>query len=104
VIRQFDVIKNVDSSTRKRTPYFFVLQSDFMGDAKSVVCAPIRSLTETQRVKKLTISIEIKGQPFWIVFHEMAALPRAHLKNIVENRNDLHEDAIVAIDLIFSGF
>jgi hypothetical protein len=103
-MRQFDVIANPDTSSRKRVPYFFVLQSDYMGDSKSVVCAPIKQLTELQRPKKLAVPIAVKNQELWIVFHEMAALPQAILNNVVENRSDLHQDAITAIDLIFSGF
>jgi hypothetical protein len=103
-MRQFDVVANTDANSRKRVPYFFVLQSDYMGDSKSVVCAPIKSLTELQRIKKLTLPIRVKNEELWIVFHEMAALPQAILNSVVENRSDLHEDTITAIDLIFSGF
>jgi hypothetical protein len=103
-MRQFDVIANPDTSSRKRVPYFFVLQSNYMGDSKTVVCAPIKPLTELQRPKKLSVPIRVKNQDLWIVFHEMAALPQSILSRFVENRSDLNEDAIIAIDLIFSGF
>jgi hypothetical protein len=34
----------------------------------------------------------------------MAALPQAIPNSVVENRSDLHDNAITAIDLVFSGF
>jgi toxin CcdB len=104
VIGQYDVCQNKDPSSRKRIPYFIVLQCNFLSSLATVIVAPVMIETEANIITKLNPAFEISGKKYRTSMADLAGIPRTRLGEVVTNLGDQHTDFISAIDLLFSGF
>ncbi|MDZ4374433.1 MAG: CcdB family protein [Phenylobacterium sp.] len=102
-MRQFDVIENPSSRSRRHAPYFVVLQSHYMEPLDTVIVAPvirdaIRALTV------LDVPVEVDGETLLLTIGELFAIEREILKTVRASLAD-QEDAIRrAIGRAFTGF
>jgi CcdB protein len=104
VVRQYDVVRNNDSTAKSITPYLFVLQHNFNSPLPSVIAAPISVVTLNKVISKLDVPILVQGKNLHIRVQYLAAVPQVQLRTVVENRDDLHDLVIAAIDKLFSGY
>jgi toxin CcdB len=101
VVRQYDIFK---SSNDLANQYLFVLQHSINTALPTVLVAPIAKIPVSKIVTKLDIPMVLDGQSLHLRTHYMAAIPRSQLRTFVENRNDMHDDVIAAVDILFTGF
>jgi hypothetical protein len=60
-VRQFDVVENPDSETRRYSPFLVVLQSHHLDPIETIFLAPLVS-DATRPVSPLDIPLEFQGR------------------------------------------
>ena len=103
-MRQFDIYRNPDPAFARRRPFLVVLQSDFLSDVESVVVAPLAPASRTRPITRLTPGTEVGGSGYFLLVHEMGAVPRTALKRAVGTMAVKRDEILAAIDLVFIGF
>jgi len=103
-MKQFDIYRNPDTQSARRTPYLVVLQSDFLSVVESVVVAPLVPLARRKPVARLMPIIAVAGIDHVLLAHEMAAISRALLKRPAGTAAPARDEIIAALDLVFLGF
>lgn len=101
-MKQFDIYRNPDTQSARRTPYLVVLQSDFLSVVESVVVAPLVPLNRRKPIARLTPVIAVSGVDHVLSVHEMASVSRAPLKRLAGTA--ARDEIIAALDLVFLGF
>jgi toxin CcdB len=102
VVRQYDICRNPDRSSRQRFPYLIVLQSDLLEPLDTVVAAPA-AVESAAAIAKLNPTIEVLGKRHRIIMQELAGVARSRLGEVVGNARAHHPAFIAAIDLLFTG-
>ena len=103
-MKQFDIYRNPDPQSARRTPYLVVLQSDYLSVVESVVVAPLVPLTRRKPIARLTPVIAVSGIDHVLLAHEMAAVSRATMKRVAGTAASARDEIIAALDLVFLGF
>ena len=60
--RQFDVVENQLTVSKRDFPFMLILQHDFLDDIKTIVVAPVRLTKLRTALTKLSIELDIEGQ------------------------------------------
>ncbi len=103
MVNQYDVFKYKPIGAKSAFSYLIVLQSVHTSPLNSVIVAPIAKVEPAYRMEKLHIPITVDGKAFCIVMPELGSYPAKLLKDFVLNSEELHEDVMAAIDLLFAG-
>ena len=103
VVRQYDVCRNGDRSSRSRIPFLIVLQSDLLSPLETVVVAPVVAEREALTIKRLNPRLMLSGKAYRVVMQELAGIPRQRLGQAVANVRDRHAEFVGAADLLFTG-
>jgi toxin CcdB len=103
VVRQYDVCRNGDRSSRSRIPFLIVLQSDLLSPLETVVVAPVVAERQAQTIKRLNPRLMLSGKAYRVVMQELAGIPRQRLGEAVANVRDRHAEFVGAVDLLFTG-
>jgi CcdB protein len=103
MVKQYDVYQ-YPRTKGTSTQYVIVLQSGDFASLKTAIVAPISSVAVERRLKRLHIPIIVDGQNLCIEMPELGSYTIAHLKKFISSHEDLHDNIISAIDLIFVGF
>lgn len=98
VIRQFDVC------ALKSGQLVVVLQADVSFTMSTVIVAPVVRPAPKEFVDKLNLKINLGEQDYTIRIQEMSAIPPRSIQTVIANRRDLHENVMLAVDLLFAGF
>jgi len=104
-MRRFDVFHNEDARTRKRVPYFVVLQSDLLSGLNTVVVAPIgmAKVVEGKPATTLMPVVVLDDTEFVIYLPELAAVPARLMRKRVANLESSRDLMTRGLDLLFSG-
>ncbi len=104
-MRRFDVFHNDDTQTRKRVPYFVVLQSDLLSGLSTVVVAPLGSakVVEGKTAAMLMPAVVVEDAEFVIYLPELAAIPARALRRRVGSIEASRDALTRGLDLLFSG-
>ncbi len=103
MVKQYDVY-HYPKAKGISTKYVIVLQSGDFASLKTAIVAPISPVAAERRLKRLHIPITVDSQDLCIEMPELGSYPVTDLKKFVSNHDDLHDNIISAIDLIFVGF
>lgn len=103
VVRQYDVCRNGERSSRGRVPFLVVLQSDLLLPLETVVVAPVVAEPQAQTIKRLNPRLMLSGKADRAVMQELAGIPRQRFGEVVANTRDRHADFVGAVDLLFTG-
>ena len=103
-MRQFDIVENANSVSKRQVPYLLVLQAPLFDELTTRVVAP---LIPAKRFGKplahLTPVISVDDESFVVSMVEIAGVPIAALgpkiDSVVENRHEI----ISALNFLFTG-
>ncbi len=101
-MRQFDILKNPFGRASER-PYFIVLQSDLTDETRTVIVAPLVSMSAIKPPSRLHPRIEVGKQSFVLASHELAAAPRSAFGKPVGSAREASDSIKMALDLLFYG-
>jgi CcdB protein len=104
VVRQFDVVLNGHNASSSAVPYFVILQHNATDALPNIIVAPVCELQAGKVISKLDVPIKVNNRDLFIRVHQMAAISRSQLRTVIDSRDDLHDQFIAAIDILFSGF
>lgn len=98
VINQFDIC------VLRSGQLAIVLQADTSNTTSSIIVAPVVHPNPKEYVSKLNINLNLGEHDYTVRMQEMSAVPLKGIVSVIANRNDLHEEVMLAIDLLFAGF
>lgn len=101
VIRQHDIFRGSNDGVGR---YLYVVQHSINSALPAVIMAPVSEVAIAKVITKLDIPIVLENRDLFVRMHYMAAVPRTLLRSFVENKSEMHDDVIAAIDILFSGF
>lgn len=104
-MRRFDVFHNDDARTRKRVPYFVVLQSDLLSGLSTAVVAPLGSakVVEGKTAAMLMPAVTVDDAEYVVYLPELAAIPARVLRRRASNIEASRDALTRGLDLLFSG-
>jgi len=102
---QFTVYKNTDKKTCRTYPYFVDIQSDLLYDLNSRMVIPLSPYTAVNKTnaKKLCPTVDIDGEKFVLLAHQMTSVPLNILKMEITSFENYRYEIIDAIDMLVSG-
>jgi len=106
-MRQFDVVKNANPTTRAAYPYLLILQSDLLGTLVSRVVAPLVPLESLPRGAATVLNpvMQIPDGEHVLLTQQMSGVPLSSLKGpaicTLAGRRD---EILSAVDQVFIGF
>jgi toxin CcdB len=99
---QFDVHRI--PSRRGGSQYVVDLQADILDELATRLVAPLRRLKSREDlVPRLTPTVEVNGEPHFIVLSEIAAVRLKELGTPIDNLRSHRDEIIAAIDILFTG-
>lgn len=99
-MRQFDIHRSADG----RGPYLLVLQADVVNHFNVVVAAPLYPAHAWEKpTRHLQPSFEVLGERFVLATNHLAAIPRAHLGDLIGSLDEHRSDILDALDFLFTG-
>lgn len=100
-----DVYLNEHAQSRKRFPYFLVVQSDLLEGLATVVVVPLGKpgLVEGKLAQTLTPQLDVNGESLVMYTPELAAVPATFLRKRVGNIDAQRDPILRALDFLFSG-
>jgi CcdB protein len=103
MVRQYDVFRIRNGAKSGNVAYLIVLQSDALRDITTAIVAPVSKVAANSVLKKVNIPILVEGETFHIMMPEMGAFSIKQLGMFVTNVQSVHEEVMLAIDLMFAG-
>jgi CcdB protein len=103
MVMQYDVFRIRNGAKSGNVAYLIVLQSDALRDITTAIVAPVSKVAANSVLKKVNIPILVEGETFHIMMPEMGAFSVKQLGMFVTNFQSVHEDVMLAIDLMFAG-
>ncbi|WP_203291511.1 CcdB family protein [Maricaulis parjimensis] len=87
-------------------PLLVDVQADFLDDLSSRVVIPLKSQANTSGpdLPRLTPTLIIEGQPYWLMTSEIGAQPLRWLGQPVGNIRQHRDTITAAMDFLFQGF
>ena len=103
---QFNVYRNLNTASKKATPYLLDVQSNLLSDLATRVVVPLRLLTRYagKPMKTLTPSFQIEGREVLAITQQLAAISTKEIGASVADLTDRHSEIIAALDFVISGF
>jgi toxin CcdB len=102
-MRQYDICRNNNTSSRKQVPFVVVLQADLLNDFATVVVAPLLAETAATKIARLNPQVKFQGKTYRVSMAELASVLRKQLGEVVVNVEERHGEFVAAIDLVFTG-
>lgn len=104
-MEQFTLYKNENKNSKKAYPYFVDVQSDLLSDLNSRIVLPLaaQKTLKNLNAKKLCPIIEIDGDKFILLTHQMTSVPSTILKKKAGSLEHYRYDILGAIDLLLTG-
>jgi toxin CcdB len=102
-MRQYDICRNNNPSSRKQVPFVVVLQADLLNDFVTVVVAPLMAETAATKIARLNPQVKVQGKTYRVSMAELASVLRKQLGEAVANVEQQHGEFVAAIDLVFTG-
>ena len=104
-MEQFTLYKNEKKNSKKVYPYFVDVQSGLLSELNSRIVIPLstQKTLDNLNAKKLCPIIEIEGDVFVLLTHQMTSVPRSALKKEVASLAHYKYDILGAIDLLLTG-
>ena len=102
---QFSVYENKDKATKKTYPYFLNIQNDLLDELNSRVVIPFSTPGSIKHrdAKKLCPIIQIKGNAYVLLTHQITTVPKAFLSSKAGQVDSSRAEIISAIDLLLTG-
>jgi toxin CcdB len=102
---QFDVYENPSVAQRGGFPYLVVLQSDLLNDLTTRLVMPLCRFSGPASVlpRRLTASLDVQGDTYYLAAYQCAALPAKVLKTAVTNVASQADVLRDALDAVLSG-
>jgi toxin CcdB len=101
--RQFDIVENLNVTTRAQYPFLVVLQHDRVATLRTVVAAPLADAAAVRTGSRLQISVAIAGRQYTMLAEQLAAVQTNLLGRVVASAESIRYEIIRAIDLLFTG-
>ena len=103
---QFNVYRNLNTASKKVTPYLLDVQSNLLSDLATRVVVPMRLLTRYsgKPMKTLTPSFQIEGREVLAITQQLSAISTKEIGASVADLTDRHFEIIAALDFVISGF
>jgi len=104
-MEQFTLYKNENKNSKKAYPYFVDVQNDLLSDLNSRIVIPVSTQKDLNylNAKKLCPVIEINGNSFVLLTHQITSVPCSILKKEVTTLEHYRYDILGAIDLLLTG-
>ncbi len=104
-MEQFTLYKNENKNSKKAYPYFVDVQNDLLSDLNSRIVIPVstQKALNSLNAKKLCPVIEIDGDTFVLLTHQITSVPCSILKKKVTTLEHYRYDILGAIDLLLTG-
>ena len=104
-MEQFTLYKNENKNSKKAYPYFVDVQNDLLSDLNSRIVIPIstQKALNNLNAKRLCPVIEIDGNTFVLLTHQITSVPCSILKKEVTTLEHYRYDILGAIDLLLTG-
>jgi toxin CcdB len=102
-MRQYDICRNNNPSSRKQVPFVVVLQADLLNDFVTVVVAPLMAETPATKIARLNPQVKVQSKTYRVSMAELASVLRKQLGEVVANVEAQHGEFVAAIDLVFTG-
>ncbi len=104
-MEQFTLYKNENKNSKKAYPYFVDVQNDLLSDLNSRIVIPVstQKALNNLNAKKLCPIIEVDGNTFVLLTHQITSVPRSILKKKVTTLEHYRYDILGAIDLLLTG-
>jgi toxin CcdB len=99
---QFDVYRNLSSTTQKRFPYFLEIQNDLHSRLHSRIVVPLALNVEP--IRHLTPIFEIEGQSVVMYTMDMTSVMQDILSELVVNLEERRTEIVDALDFLINGF
>ena len=99
---QFDVYRNINSSTAEQYPYLLDIQNDLFASLKTRLVAPLG--VGMSPVRHLNPQFEIEGREVMMCTAEMAGIPLSTCGEVVKNLRDKKNEIVDALDFLVNGF
>ena len=82
---QFTLYRNENKNTKKAYPFFVNVQSDLLDELNSRIVIPLSpcKALDNKNAKKLCPIIEIEGECFVLLAHQITSVPKSLLKKEV---------------------
>ena len=105
-MEQFTVYENPSKQTRNSIPYLLDVQNDLFSDIGTRLVIPMTQASNlsTRPDQKMCPQIEIAGNNYLLLTHQMASYPASRLKKPVLSLDHLRYDILKSIDLLINGF
>lgn len=104
MIRQFDVIDNPSARSRSIAPFLVVVQSQFYDETPTVLVAPLLKMPMQAVLTRVSLRVEIEGEPFVFMLSEIGAIDRRPPARPVGSLAWYEDDIRRALDRLFTGF
>lgn len=100
-----DVYLNESAPSRKRFPYFLVVQSNLLEGLATTVIVPLGKpgVVEGKLAQTLTPRLDVDGESLVMYTPELAAVPATVLRKRIGNVDDQRDAILRALDFLFRG-
>lgn len=103
-MRQFDIVENANSGSKRHTPFLLILQAPLFDDLATRVVAPLIPLKSFGKpLAHLTPVISVADESFVVSIAEIAGVPLAALGPKIDSVTDSRLEIISALDFLFTG-
>jgi toxin CcdB len=103
VLRQFDLIENLNPASRRQYPFLVVLQHDRVSSIGSIVVAPLGEANPALAGARIHPSLELGSRRYVIFVEQLAAVPHRMLGPVVGSAEANRYAIVAALDLLFTG-
>ena len=102
---QFMLYRNTDSSSNEAYPYFVNIQNSLLDSLTSRVVIPLSPHTALKNtdVKKLCPVIDIDGDKFVLLTHQITSVPTSILIEEAASLEHSRYKIVDAVDMLISG-
>jgi toxin CcdB len=102
---QFDIHVNPSASQEEGFPYFVVIQSELLDHLPTRLVMPLQRLERAPKgmPRRLTQSVDVKGERLSLAAHQCAPWPARMLKRPVMNIAAQSDAIRDALDAVISG-
>jgi toxin CcdB len=103
LLQQFDIVENLNLTTRAQYPFLVILQHDRIARLRTVVAAPLADAAEVRAGSRLQVPIDVAGRRYVMLAEQLAAVQINLLGRVAASAEALRYEIVRAIDLLFTG-
>jgi toxin CcdB len=102
-VHQFDIVENLNPTTRGRFPFVIVLQHNNVSAFSFLVAAPLTQATRALTSSRLHPEISVADRRFVMLTEELAAVHLSTLGRVAGSAEENRYAIVAALDLLFTG-